>query len=161
MHTILVIILILTICLCDVYSLCKLHFFTLLIILLISSRHTCQQLQRKNKGKLISLYYCLFVMFLLIRHCTCWKHQRESIPTPHQFSTIHIFCVKIFDSSHGFSANQKHTKIKILTQATPTIDNGFARSFFLKLCRTLFAWFSYFVRGVRLFWGMVVRGFAR
>ena len=33
--------------------------------------------------------------------------------------------LRFFDSSHGFSANQKHTKIQILTQATPTIENGF------------------------------------
>ena len=36
-----------------------------------------------------------------------------------------------------------------------------ANNFFLKLCRMLFAWFSYFVRSVRLFWGMFVRGGAR
>ena len=30
-----------------------------------------------------------------------------------------------FDSSNGFSANQKYMKSQILTQATPTIDNGF------------------------------------
>ena len=33
-----------------------------------------------------------------------------------------------------------------------------ANDLFLKLCRTLFAWFSYFVRSVRLFWGIFVRG---
>ena len=33
--------------------------------------------------------------------------------------------LRFFDSSHSFSANQKHTKIQILTQATPTIENGF------------------------------------
>ena len=52
------------------------------------------------------------------------KHQKESVSGHFQFSKINVFRVKIFDSSHGFSANQKHTKIQILTQATPTFNNG-------------------------------------
>ena len=35
-----------------------------------------------------------------------------------------LYFVLSFDSSHGFSANQKDVKIPTLTQATPTIDNG-------------------------------------
>ena len=35
-----------------------------------------------------------------------------------------VFRVKVFDSSHSFSANQKHAKIQVLTQATPTFNNG-------------------------------------
>ena len=52
------------------------------------------------------------------------KHQKESVSGHLRFSKINVFHVKIFDSSHGFSANQKHVKIQILTQATPTFNNG-------------------------------------
>ena len=52
------------------------------------------------------------------------KHQKESVSGHLRFSKINVFRVKIFDSSHGFSANQKHAKIQILTQATPTFNNG-------------------------------------
>ena len=46
---------------------------------------------------------------------------------PRRFSIIHVFRVKIFDSSHGFSANQKDVKIQLLTQAPPTFDNSIGR----------------------------------
>ena len=52
------------------------------------------------------------------------KHQKESVSGHLRFSKINVSRVKIFDSSHGFSANQKHAKIQILTQATPTFNNG-------------------------------------
>ena len=55
------------------------------------------------------------------------KHQKELVSGHLRFSKINVFHVKIFDSSHGFSANQKHTKIQILTQATPTFNNGIDR----------------------------------
>ena len=51
------------------------------------------------------------------------KHQKQSVSGNLRFSKINVFRVKIFDSSHGFSANQKHMKIQILTQATPTFNN--------------------------------------
>ena len=41
-----------------------------------------------------------------------------------KFSKTHVFRIKMFDSIHGFSANQKDVKIQILPQAPPTIDNG-------------------------------------
>ena len=123
MHTILVINLILTICLCDNYSLHNSILYIINNIIYLKQMHLSAT--SKEIGKLVSLCHCLLVTFYLANHCTRRKHQRESIPRPHQFSIIHIFRVKIFDSSHGFSANQKHTKIQILTQATPTIENGF------------------------------------
>ena len=52
------------------------------------------------------------------------KHQKESVSGHLRFSKINVFCVKTFDSSHSFSANQKHVKIHILTQAMPTFNNG-------------------------------------
>ena len=55
------------------------------------------------------------------------KHQKESISGPHRFSKIHVFHVKFLDSSHGFSANQKDVKIQLLTQSSPTFDNGIDR----------------------------------
>ena len=55
------------------------------------------------------------------------KHQKESVSGHLRFSKINVFRVKIFDSSHGFSANQKHVKIQILTRATPAFNNGIDR----------------------------------
>ena len=55
------------------------------------------------------------------------KHQRESVSGCRRFSKTDVFRVKIFDSSHGFSANQKDVKIQILTQALPTFNNGINR----------------------------------
>ena len=40
-----------------------------------------------------------------------------------KFSKTHVFRVKMFDSIHGFSANQKDVNIQISTQALPTFNN--------------------------------------
>ena len=63
-------------------------------------------------------------MIVLQINAPVGKHQKESVSGNLRFSKINVFRVKIFDSSHGFSANQKHVKIQILTQATPTFNNG-------------------------------------
>ena len=63
-------------------------------------------------------------MIVLQINAPVGKHQKESVSGNLRFSKINVFRVKIFDSSHGFSANQKHAKIQILTQAMPTFNNG-------------------------------------
>ena len=93
----LVINLILTICLCDKYSL-----------------HN-------------SILYIINNVIALPINAPVGKHQRESVSGHCRFSKTHVFRVKIFDSSHGFSANQKDVKIQLLTQAPPTFDNGIGR----------------------------------
>ena len=78
----------------------------------------------KEIGKLALLFHCLLIHDSFKITAPVGKHQKESVSGHLRFSKINVFRVKIFDSSHGFSANQKHAKIQILTQATPTFNNG-------------------------------------
>ena len=126
MHTTLVINLILTICLCDKNSL---HNSILYIINNVIALKTDAPVGRHQKKLINLLHYSIFInnVIALPIDAPVGKHQRESVSGCRRFSKIHVFHVKIFDSSHGFSANQKDMKSQILTQAPPTLNNGINR----------------------------------
>ena len=109
-------------CLCDNYSL---HNVILCIInnVVYLNRSTCRQHQKKLVN---SFHYILSindVIILSINDVIAYQsrnikgNQYRHLITFLQF--IH-FVLDSFDSSHGFSANQKHAKIQILSQTTPT-----------------------------------------
>ena len=81
----------------------------------------------KGIGKLDSLFPFFNNAIALPRDAPVGKHQKESVTGRRRFSKINVFRIKIFDSSHGFPANQKDVKIQILTQATPTFNNDINR----------------------------------
>ena len=127
MHTFLVIILILTLCLCDNYSL---HNVILCIInnVIYLNRSTCRQHQKKLVN---SFHYILSindVIILSINDVIAYQSRNiKGNRYRHLITFLQFICfvLDFFDSSHGFSANQRHAKIQILSQTTPTTDNGF------------------------------------
>ena len=74
----------------------------------------------KEIGKLASLCHCLLERFNLPSTAPV-----RNIKGNRYLDLINsLYFVLSFDSSHGFSANQKDVEIPTLTEATPTIDNG-------------------------------------
>ena len=127
MHIILVINLILTLCLCDNYSLHNVILYIINNVVYLKQMHLSAT--SKEIGKLVSPYIIYYyVIILSINDVIAYQSQNiKGNRYRHLITFLQFirFVLDSFDSSHGFSANQRHAKIQILSQTTPTTDNGF------------------------------------